>query len=141
MNHSVDLENQLKSALRRREAPPDFADRVLAQVAELPARITPWTRFLAMFRLPSVRFAMAGALACLLVMAGLTVFRQRQERLRAEGELARAQVMFAFQIASSKLNRAKQKIAAVSERPDSGDGHVGAGIGPENTSGRATGTR
>jgi len=104
------LDDELRWALRRREPSQDFAERVLARIALQDAAPKPargsWWRAL----LPGPRWAMVGALACLLAVT-VGVHRYRvNERTRAEGEVAKAQVMLALQIASAKLNFAQRKV-------------------------------
>lgn len=114
------LDDELKLALSRHEPPADFSDRVLARIALQEAapqpRIRSWWRPLLAYlnpfqlRLGQMKWAMVGALACLLV-ATVGVHRYReQQRLKAEGEVAKAQVMFALRIASTKLNVAQKKV-------------------------------
>jgi hypothetical protein len=72
-----------------------------------------------------MKWAMAGAMAVALIVAGVGVNRYREnERQRmlaeiAEGEKAKEQVMMAMRIASSKLNIAQKKVNETTERePD-----------------------
>jgi len=97
------LEDELRSALKRREPSPDFADRVLARVAAAPARRgpQPWMRWV------------AGMAAALLLAAGGLEYRQY------EGERAKDQVLLAVKIAGSKLNKAQKKVQMISHRSDS----------------------
>lgn len=130
MNH--DLERELEKALRRHEPSHDFADRVMARIAaesaathvaarsELSNR---WQRFTALWQMPSLQWAAAGALACLLMMFATYRYREHQrieaERFaleQAEGERAKEQVILALQIASAKLNVAQRKVRESSER-------------------------
>jgi hypothetical protein len=121
------FDDELKLAFRRRGPSPDFADRVMARIAELPSEEkqekprerTDWLRKLAEFFQPPqmkwMKWAMAGAMAVALLIAGFGVRRQREnERLRqaeiAEGERAKEQLMLAMRIASAKLNVAQKKI-------------------------------
>ncbi|HEY9436290.1 MAG TPA: hypothetical protein VI260_32950 [Blastocatellia bacterium] len=115
------FDEELKLALRREEPSPDFTDRVMARVAELqkqekPREKTGWLRRLAeFFQPPQMKWATAGAMAVLLVIAGFGVHHRREsERMRlaeiAEGEHAKEQVMLAMRIASAKLNAAQKKI-------------------------------
>ena len=118
------LEEELKIALQRKDAAPDFAAKVMARIAELPpAPVSPWQKFMALFRVPAMQFAATAVAVCLLIAVtiGIPQYRRYQE-MKREGELARAQVMLAFQIASSKLNKAKKKVSEVAER--SADGTV-----------------
>jgi hypothetical protein len=114
------LDDELKWALRRREPSPDFAERVLARIAlqeatPVPARRSWWRALLPRadsFHVgrSKMRWAVVGALTCLLAATiGIQRYRVNQ-RTRAEGEMARAQVMLALQIASAKLNVAQRKV-------------------------------
>ena len=133
MNH--DLDKELKQALRRHEPSPDFAERVMARVAEqLPApRVdvrnaeTWWQRLAGFFEIPQLKWAAVGALACLLLSVGVIRYRAHQRRqaeqfaleqaaAEVEGQRAKSQVMLALQIASAKLNVAQRKLQQSSER-------------------------
>jgi len=114
------LDDELRWALRRREPSPDFAERVIARIAlqeatPLPERSSWWHTLLASanpFRAErwKMRWAVVGALACLLTaVIGVNRYRVNQ-RTRAEGEMAKAQVMLALRIASAKLNFAQRKV-------------------------------
>jgi hypothetical protein len=124
------FDDELKRALRREEPSPDFTDRVMARLAELQKREKPkekadWLRRLTEFfqppqmkwtrRAPQMKWAMAGAMAVLMVIAGFGVhYRRENERRRlaeiAEGERAKEQVMLAMRIAGAKLNVAQKKV-------------------------------
>lgn len=119
------LDDELRRALRRREPSDDFAERVAArialqQVAPEPEKTSWWAPLLAYLnpfamRRGQMRFALAGAIVCLVVATvGFQLYRERQ-RERVEGEAARAQVIFAFQIASAKLNAAQKKVQSLSD--------------------------
>jgi hypothetical protein len=100
----------------------------MARIAALPERkpqekerrLDRWrARFLGLFQPPQLKWAMAGAMACLLAFAALGVYQQR-ERQRAmemaEGERAKEQVLLAMRIASAKLNVAQRKVQENSDR-------------------------
>jgi hypothetical protein len=76
------LDDELKLALGRTEPSPDFADRVMRELARRnEPRLSMWRRVAEMFSAPRVRWA-AAALACLLVLAlgvGLFVRGRRVE--------------------------------------------------------------
>jgi hypothetical protein len=135
------LEEKLKLALRREEPPAEFADRVMSRIARLPEEIKQekpgenaglagardevksWRqKLLAIFEFPQLKWAMAGAMAAALLIAGFGVYRNREnERQRmlaeiADGELAKEQVILAMRIASEKLNVAQRKINETGER-------------------------
>ena len=90
----MNLEDELRSALRRKEPSPEFTERVLARVGSVPARRAPrpWVRWVA---------AMA---ASVLLAAGAIEYRQYR------GEHARSQVLLALRIAGGKLNKAQKKV-------------------------------
>ena len=88
------LDDELRSALGRREPSPDFTARVLARVSAVPARRAPR---------PWVRWGAALA-ASVLLAAGALEYRHYQ------GERAKSQVLLAVRIAGSKLNKAQKKI-------------------------------
>lgn len=112
-----DLENELRSALRRREPPPGFSERVLAQIDAAPAPKARWRLALAsLFRMPSFRWAATGVAACLLLTLGALHYR-RVKQERAAGEAAKAQVMQALRIASKKLNVTWRKVQEADHRP------------------------
>jgi len=115
------FDDELKRALRREEPSPDFTDRLMRRLAELQKREKPtekaeWMRRLTEFFRPTqMKWAMAGAMAVLMVIAGFGVhYRRENERRRlaeiAEGERAKEQVMLAMRIASAKLNFAQKKV-------------------------------
>jgi hypothetical protein len=90
------LDDELKHALRREAPPPGFAGRVLAQVDSRRNR-RPWW---------------AAAIAAGVLLAGGLEF-EHQRRVRAQGELAKQQVMLALRITSNKLQFVKEKIHAI----------------------------
>jgi hypothetical protein len=85
------LERELKDALARKDPPADFASRVVGR-AERPVVVYRWPRWLA-----------AAAAVIVLAGAGLGYRRYR-------GEMAKEQVMRAFQIASVKVNRIQTQV-------------------------------
>ncbi len=107
------LEEELRSALRRQEPPEDFVAHVMARVstpASTEARW--WVPVRALLRAPRWRWAAAALAACLLVVAAV-VHQRREQRMKAQGEVAKAQVMKALRIASSKLNVARRKVQEI----------------------------
>ena len=124
---SFELEKALRETLQLEEPTADFTERLLARIAaeervmvalqSEEVRETRWRQFLKLFQMPTLRWAAAGALACLLMFSVVGVQRYReQQREIAEGERAKEQVMLALQIASSKLNTAQRKVRETSER-------------------------
>jgi hypothetical protein len=100
------LENELHNAMRREEPPEGFADRVLARVSERKHV----SRMLFLMR-PSFRWALAGALCLLLVVAGVEYRQDKQEQAR--GEAAKAQLMLALRITAGKLQLAQEKVQQI----------------------------
>lgn len=100
------FEDELSEALRRKEAPAGFAERVIARAAAPAPRRWAW------FRAPGFRWAVAAA-CCLILLAGLEMHRQRE--VRARGEAAKTQLMLAVRIAGSKLQFAQVKVKEAGE--------------------------
>jgi hypothetical protein len=100
----IPLENDLKSALARREPPAGFAERVMARVPQgrkRPARPHAW---------------IAAAAAALIAILGGSAFEyQRAQKLRLDGERAKAELVLALEIASQKLQHTKAKVLKISE--------------------------
>ena len=127
---SIELEKALREALQREEPSPDFTGRVMARLAEQPQiervvqrgeALSWWQRLTGFFQVSQLRWATVGALACLLLVAGLGVHRYREQQRqlaleRAEGERAKEPVLLALRITSAKLNVAQQKVKQSSER-------------------------
>jgi hypothetical protein len=125
------FDDELRHALRREEPSPDFTDRVMARVAGLQKREKPGEeagrlrRLAEFFQPPQMKWAMAGAMAILLVIAGFGVHHRRENERRrlaeiAEGERAKEQVMLAMRIVSAKLNVAQKKVNEAAGHEDRG---------------------
>lgn len=125
------LDDELKIALRREQPSADFTDRLMARIAqgadsalekkaERPLEKKRWLSTLrGYFSFAPAKWAFAGALASLLIVAGfmLSAERERQRAVEiAEGEKAKEQVMLAMRIASAKLNVAQKKVQESSDR-------------------------
>ena len=111
-----DLENELRKALERREPPAGFAERVLAQLEPAPTPKPGWREALiSLVPVPRLRWAAAGVVACMLLTLGALHYR-RVAQERAAGEAAKAQVMQALRIASSKLNVTMKKVQETDRR-------------------------
>ena len=98
------LEDALKQALRRQDAPEELTRRILApEVAARPA----WRDW---FRLPNLR----GAAAVVgVMMMLLSVQYNAERRRRAEGEEAKTRMITALRITADKLEYARLKIQRV----------------------------
>lgn len=100
------MEQELKAALRRQQAPDWFAQSVMAKVKAEQRRKSPWL---------SGWMRWATALAMLVVvLAGVRVERLRRERIA--GEEAKEQLMLALQVTGSKLRHAQMRVLAVEHR-------------------------
>ena len=98
----MNLEDQLRHALKREDPPEGFAGRVLEQTGSAPVAFRqpqrkPWWRLW----LPSVSFAAAAAAV---VLSMSVQYRHKQE------EEAGRQAALALRIASEKLNLARNKV-------------------------------
>lgn len=104
------LDNALKNALGRQQAPEGFADRVLTRVEKQSASPDPVRRdsWLTFFTQPLVRWAALAALATAMILGVVHVQNVRRER--AEGEAAKQRLILALRIAGSKLQLAKAKV-------------------------------
>jgi hypothetical protein len=103
------LEDELRNALRREDPGPQFTRKVLARVAAEPPRRAWWRALASCFHAPRLRWAAAGAMAgALLIFSGLEY--RREQRIRAEGEAAKQQLVLAMRIAGSKLHMAQAKV-------------------------------
>jgi hypothetical protein len=102
----MNFDDELKAALKRREPPEGFAERVLARAqAPAAARQPSWRERWA-WLIPTRRpaWVAAGVVAAMLLAAsGVEYHRLRQ------GELARQQVILALEIAGSKLNYVQKR--------------------------------
>ena len=99
----MDFEDQLRSTLERKEAPPDFAARVTAEARRRSTRAGVWAH-----RRRWIAVPVAASLVALVI--GLEQQRERRER---QGEAAKAQLMQALQITSGKLDRIHKKVMGV----------------------------
>ena len=104
------LEDDLKMALQRTEPSEDFVDRVLARVNQPPPREPAWwERIAVMLRPPRVQWVAASIVLSVLIPVAGVQYRKEQ-RMRAEGEKAKEQLMFAVRVAGNRLNRVRQKV-------------------------------
>jgi hypothetical protein len=104
----MSLEDNLRRALRRTPAPPDLADRVLANLqhrevlrAAIIPRPTPP-------RLPVVRWVATAAAVALVAIGGERYYTYQQTV--AEAERVQKEVRLALQIAGEKLALVQRKL-------------------------------
>lgn len=95
------LDDALREAFRSQDPGPEFTARVLIAAAGARPKQSWWWA-------PWLRWATAGALACVLLVGGsLEYHREQEER---QGRLAKQQLVLALRIASSKLNLARDRV-------------------------------
>jgi anti-sigma factor RsiW len=99
----MDLELELKRALRRESPPPDFAARVMRRI-EREERHHPWPAWRAV--------AAAGLLTAFL---GGWAAREASVQ-RAAGQRAREEVLLALRITSEKLREAQSQVRDIGSR-------------------------
>ncbi|MCU1334758.1 MAG: hypothetical protein JWO19_339 [Bryobacterales bacterium] len=91
----MNLEDELRAALRREDPSPGFAGRVLARAQSRPAPKA---------RIP--RFMWAVAMAAMLVIG----FAVTSEYRQMKAERAGREAVIALRIAAEKLNQARDKV-------------------------------
>ncbi len=102
------LEDELRNALRPQQPPAGFADRVLTRLYAEGSRPPHWWQ--PVFA-PFWRRALAGALACLILVGGF--FLHHEQQRRREGEIAKEQVTLALRITGTKIHRAQQMVRQI----------------------------
>ena len=113
------LEDALRNALRREDAPEGFALKVLtrAQHQNSAAQEAQRASWLSIFSQTLLRWAAVAAVTICLVVGG--IYHRNLQRQRAEGEAAKKQLMLALRIAGSKLQLAKEKVNEINTtRPE-----------------------
>jgi hypothetical protein len=94
----MNLEHDLRHALRRQPGPSDLADRVLARIAQdtpsRPHRTMPW---------------LAAAAAVTLVATGATRYYAYQQQV-AEAERVKEEIRVALQITSETLAHVQRRV-------------------------------
>lgn len=95
----MNLDNDLKRALRRQAPDPGFAGRVLANIERAESRKRPaWWR------------AAAASVTLAALLGGYGTYRVVEIR---KGERAKEQLLLAMRIASEKVSYAKQEVRAI----------------------------
>ena len=97
----MNLEHELREALRREPAPGGFAARVLAQTRVTPIRNTPW------WRRPATLALAAALILALLIPSEISIYRQHEKQ---RGLAAKEQLMNALAITRVQLQQAKARV-------------------------------
>jgi hypothetical protein len=113
----MNIEDDLQRALRRKSAPPDLADRVLAQIADERTsgsrRRVPGNAAKA-YRVTGQMPWLAAAAAVVLAVSGAARYYTHQQEV-AEAERVKQEVRVALQITSEVFSRAQQRILDASQ--------------------------
>jgi hypothetical protein len=96
----MNLDDELRAALRREDPAPDFTQRVLARRVVARAKATPQSNQ------PIFRIAWAAAIAALLIIGLTATYEVRQMK----AERASRDAVLALRIAADKLNSAREKV-------------------------------
>jgi hypothetical protein len=91
----MNLDEELRAALRREDPSPDFAKRVVARAKVSPARKSPMPRMI-----------WAAAMAAMLAIGFTAMFEYRQMKAERAGRDA----VIALRITAEKLNMTRDKI-------------------------------
>jgi hypothetical protein len=103
----MNLEEELKHALQRKDPPPRFRERVLAKCGAGPL-----TRADGRVREPAPHYRSIAAAVLLTAIIGGTTARWIEQR--REGERAKEQVLLALRITSHKLRDTREQIHELS---------------------------
>jgi len=108
-------EDELRTALRRKDPGESFTKEVMTRVTLQQARVlrTPSLieRLLEFCRAMAFRPALAGVIALVLILAGSFGFLQyRHIQEQRAGELAKQRALLALRITSSKLNHVLEHV-------------------------------
>ena len=106
------LEEDLKLALRREAAPEDFTERVLARLNQ-PAAPEPswWELLTVLLRPPRVQWVALSLIFSVMIPAGVQY--RKEQRMRAEGEKAKEELVFAVHVAGNKLHKVQQRVLEI----------------------------
>jgi negative regulator of sigma E activity len=94
----MNIEDDLRAALRREPAPADFAARVLAQTTPAQTRVLP-------FRRRPVGLAIAAALVAAAVVPSAWEYRSRRRAHEAKDQL-----ILALSITRTQLQQVREKV-------------------------------
>jgi hypothetical protein len=97
----MNFDDDLRDALRRQPAPPDFAAKVLAKAAREKGAVQP------IWRRPLTLALAAGLLVAALLPPAISDYHHREEARALE---ARRQLMIALRITRTQLRQAQRKV-------------------------------
>ena len=107
------LEDQLRSALGRKEPGVDFTQRVMSRVG--PPAPRSWREGLrVLLRPPRLQWVAASLAVSLMVPFGALEYRRERE-IRARGQMAKQKLILAVRITGTELHHAQQKISRISQ--------------------------
>jgi hypothetical protein len=110
------LEDELRNALRRRQAPQGLAERVISRIGvQAPRGGSRWGKYASFFHLPKMVWCVVAVVTCLAVFLGIAQYRSYQ-KTRTEGELAKSQLMLALKITGQKLSFVQRKVLEIHNR-------------------------
>ena len=105
------LDDELKSALGRKEPAEDFTARTLRRIAQPTPRS--WRDEIAtLLRPPRLQWVAASVVILVVPFAALEYRHERQ--VRAQGETAKQQLVLAMRIAGAELHHAQQQVQRIS---------------------------
>jgi hypothetical protein len=117
MNKDSNLEDALRNALQREDAPEAFAANVLARAAQKDSVASEKISWFRLFSLPVVRWVSPVTISICLIAGG--IYYRDLQRERAQGEAAKQRLMLALRIAGNKLQLAKTKVNEINQsRPE-----------------------
>lgn len=97
------LEDELRNALKRKQPPEGFAERVIQKAAEEPRG-----SWFEVFTKRGLRWAAAGAVCLVMAVVGARYFQEYEAHV--QGEEAKEQLMQALRITADKLQFAQLKV-------------------------------
>lgn len=103
------MEEELRNALRRKAAPPDFAKRVIERVSGGPAPRLSVARAPVLHRWR----ALAAAVMLVAILGGWTAHTIAERRA---GERAKDEVLLALRIAGEKVHYAKSQVHEIGRK-------------------------
>ena len=99
----MNIDHELRDALRRKQAPDDLADRVLARINQAPAPARPGSSWNT-----NARWLAAAAVLTLAVGGGARYYAEQQQA--AETARVKEEIRLALQITNDTLARVQSKL-------------------------------